>query len=128
MENQNAKCSSSKHPEVDAVSYCPECKKYLCDNCLNFHTELFGDHKTNKLTEIKEQINKDDLYDDYNIELKKPIHMLTNHTKIVFSLCLLNDGRLVSGSKDNSIIIYNKITYQPDIIIKEHNDGITYIT
>ena len=32
------------------------------------------------------------------------------------------------GSNDNSIIIYNKITYQPDIIIKEHNDSVTCVT
>ena len=40
----------------------------------------------------------------------------------------MNDGRLVSGSIDKSIIIYNKITYQPDLIIKEHNAQINYIT
>ena len=42
-------------------------------------------------------------------------------------LSLLNDGRLVSGSTDNSIIIYNKLTFQPDIIIKDHNDYIRCI-
>ena len=40
----------------------------------------------------------------------------------------MNDGRLVSGSDDKSIIIYNKTTYKPDIIIKEHKDYITCIT
>ena len=53
---------------------------------------------------------------------------LNIHTSTVLCLAVLNDGRLVSGACDNSIIIYNKTTYQPDIIIKEHNDGITYIT
>ena len=38
-----------------------------------------------------------------------------------------NDGRLVSGSNDKSIIIYNKETYKPDIIIKEHSDIVEYI-
>ena len=42
-------------------------------------------------------------------------------------LTKLKHGRLVSGSSDNSIIIYNKKTYQPDIIIKEHNKYITCI-
>ena len=67
-------------------------------------------------------------YDDYKIEIKNPIHKLTNHTSTVYCLCILNDGRLVSGSYDNSIIIYNKKTYQPDIIIKEHNSWILCIT
>ena len=39
----------------------------------------------------------------------------------------MNDGRLVSGSKDESIIIYNKETYKPEIIIKEHSDTVRYI-
>ena len=40
----------------------------------------------------------------------------------------MNDKRLVSGSDDKLIIIYNKTTYKPDIIIKEHKDYITCIT
>ena len=40
----------------------------------------------------------------------------------------MNDGRLVSGSYDDSIIIYNKETFQPDLIIKKNNGSIYYIT
>ena len=40
----------------------------------------------------------------------------------------MNDGRLVSGSDDNSIIIYNETTYEPDIIIKEHSSYICCVT
>ena len=73
-------------------------------------------------------ITFDNSYDNYIIEKKNPIYKLTNHTSYVFCLCVLNDGRLVSGSDDKSIIIYNKTTYKPDIIIKEHKDYITCIT
>ena len=73
-------------------------------------------------------ITFDNSYDNYKIEKKNPIYKLTNHTSYVFCLCVLNDGRLVSGSDDKSIIIYNKTTYKPDIIIKEHKDYITCIT
>ena len=66
-------------------------------------------------------------YDDFIIEKKNPIHKLTNHNSYIFSLCVLNDGRLVSGSYDHSITIYNKNTFQPDLIIKEHNHGITCV-
>ena len=339
MEIQNTKCSSNKHTEINAVSYCPECKKYFCNKCLNFHSEIFGDHKAinlnqkneffidkckeenhndklefyckehntlccplclcrikeygygqhfdcnvthikeikdekrnklkkninnleelnkkidksiNKLKEIFEQKNKkrddlkikiqsiftklrkalndkedkllleiDEYYNniylkeelikkseklpnkikksiengkiidkewkennlsslinyciniennikeiniindnikkcdikidynikeeqinnmidniknfgkiiiennyDYKIEKKNPIYKLTNHTDWIFCLCVLNDGRLVSGSRDSSIIIYNKTKYQPDLIIKEHKASI----
>ena len=73
-------------------------------------------------------ITEDELYDDYKIEMKNPRYKLTNHTSDVYSLCVLNDGRLASSSFDKSIIIYNKITYQPDLIIKEHNNWLSFIT
>ena len=60
--------------------------------------------------------------------MKNPIHTLTNHTDSVDCLCVLNDGRLVSGSADGLIIIYNKKTYQPELIIKEHSSFILYLT
>jgi WD40 repeat protein len=40
----------------------------------------------------------------------------------------MNDGRLVSGSWDKSIIIYNKESYKPQLIIKEHNNNVNSIT
>ena len=70
----------------------------------------------------------DNLNDDFNIELKNPIHILKYHTDWVYCLTIMNDGRLVSGSGDHSIIIYNKETYKPDLIIKEHNGTVYYIT
>ena len=82
----------------------------------------------NSLKNFGEIITKDNLYDDYKIEMKNPTHTLTNHTSFVLCLYVMNDGRLVSGSADNSIIIHNKTTYQPDIIIKEHNGYISCIT
>ena len=66
-------------------------------------------------------INKDL---NQNIELKTYITTLNVHSNDVYCLTVLNDGRLVSGSEDKSIIIYNKYTYQPNIIIKEHNYSI----
>jgi serine/threonine protein kinase len=53
---------------------------------------------------------------------------LCHHKDIVYCLTLLNDGRLVSGSDDNSIIIYNKVTFQFDLEIKEHKLWINYLT
>ena len=54
MEIQITKCSSSKHLEINAVSYCPECKKYLCNKCQNLHSELLAEHKIINLTEKNE--------------------------------------------------------------------------
>ena len=73
------------------------------------------------------EINNNNLYNNYNIELKNPIHILNDHTEYVRCLTVMNDGRLVSCSSDGSIIIYNKETYKPELIIKEHRDIVRYI-
>ena len=84
---------------------------------------IFQNTKEKELKEIiklfgKIEINKDNLFKDFNIQNKKPIHILKFHTDYICCLTILNDGRLVSGSRDTTIIVYNKITFQPDIIIK----------
>ena len=46
MENQRKKCSSIKHSDINAVTYCQSCDKYLCSKYQNFHFELFENHTT----------------------------------------------------------------------------------
>ena len=43
------KCASVNHKEIDAVSYCGECKVYLCNKCNKFHSEIFVNHNSIKL-------------------------------------------------------------------------------
>ena len=69
--------------------------------------------------------NEENLYKNFNINLKNPLCTLDNHQDYIYCLTLLNDGRFASGSRDNTIIIYNLEIYLPDIIIKEHNDYIS---
>ena len=55
MELQKKRCSLSKHSEVDAISYCQDCKTYFCNKCQNHHQEIFENHKIinlNKLDEV----------------------------------------------------------------------------
>ena len=64
---------------------------------------------------------------DFNIASKQLISKISCHDLFVACLCKLDDGRLVSASRDHSIIIYNKITFKPDLIIKEHKRSIKYL-
>ena len=54
------------------------------------------------------------------IKIKNPIHKLNFHEDHIFCLAIMNDGRLASGSQDHLIIIYNKKSFKPDLVIKEH--------
>ena len=44
MENKRKKCSLKEHEETDANIFCPECKIYMCNKCINFHSNLFKNH------------------------------------------------------------------------------------
>ena len=97
--------------------------KELKTQLMNYNIESYN--KKAEETNIDNiQKKNDNLYNDFNIKLKNPIHKLNAHTACVYCLSTMNDGRLVSGSSDKSIIIYNKETYQPDLIIKEHSGGV----
>ena len=54
MENKKKKCSNEDHKDIDAISYCQECKIYICNKCKNLHQGLFKNHLTNNLDEDKE--------------------------------------------------------------------------
>ena len=67
MELQEKKCSLRTHSEIDAVSYCQDCKKYFCNKCQNFHSEILDDHKLinlNKLNEVFIDKCKEDNHND----------------------------------------------------------------
>ena len=49
------KCSLPDHEKVEAVSFCQECKIYMCAKCKKNHSGLFINHHEFKLDEnIKE--------------------------------------------------------------------------
>ena len=44
MDDQKIKCSSNKHKDSDAVSYCLNCKLYLCNKCQKMHSDFYENH------------------------------------------------------------------------------------
>ena len=48
------KCSSEEHKELDAISFCPECRIYMCNKCQNLHTPLFKNHHSHNLNKGEE--------------------------------------------------------------------------
>ena len=48
------KCSSLNHKEIDALSFCGECKLYMCNKCDKFHAEMFQNHLSIKLEKGKD--------------------------------------------------------------------------
>ena len=44
MEKIVEKCSFIDHNQVNACSFCEECKVYLCNKCTNYHNGIFRNH------------------------------------------------------------------------------------
>ena len=64
-----------------------------------------------------------DYRDDYPFSLEC-IKVLNNHKNSVTQLLQLKDGRLISCSKDGTLNIYNKDSFEIELSIKEHKKGL----
>ncbi len=121
--DENKKIYLSKDDLINHICELKEKIKFLEDKLKQYNKEDNDNINTNETTQ------KDNSYNNFDIKLKEnPIHELNYHTSGVECLIMLKDGRMASSSYDNSIIIYNKITYKPDLIIKEHNNYVYFIT
>ena len=58
MEIKTIKCSSKKH-EINATSFCSNCKMFLCNKCLKYHSEL---HEEHYLIDLDKDLN--DIFND----------------------------------------------------------------
>ena len=58
----NQKCSMDEHNQVDAVSFCKECKLYMCNNCIKHHLKLFKNKHHEFKIDKDNSINYDDVF------------------------------------------------------------------
>ena len=92
--------------------------------------------KDEKIKKLEEELSQyrtisnksDNSYNNYDIKLKEPMHIIKYHSSCVYCSILLKDGRFATCSCDNSIIIYNNKTFKPDLTIKEHSGYVNCIT
>ena len=50
------KCSAKKHSDINAISYCIECNIYMCNKCLNYHSEIHESHHNYNLDKNLQEI------------------------------------------------------------------------
>ena len=86
MENKKKKCSLNKHSESEAISYCQQCKIYLCNKYLNLHPEFVDNHTLinldKNLNEIFINICK---HENHNKELE---FYCKDHNTLCCACCL----------------------------------------
>ena len=85
MEAQK-KCSCKKHSELNAISFCPECDIYLCNKCVNSHSELLESHQIYNLDKnIEEIFNGKCKEFNHKMELE---YFCETHNKLCCAACL----------------------------------------
>ena len=57
MENKIIKCSLKKHNSIDAIYFCQDCNIYMCNKCLNHHSELF-EAEIHKIINLNKDTNE----------------------------------------------------------------------
>ena len=87
MEAKKNLCFKEDHKKkrILAKEFCPECKKFYCEDCLVFHQSLFSGHKTRELTNkiiFKGICNENQHSEKYEYFCK-------THNKLCCSKCII---------------------------------------
>ena len=80
------KCSAKSHKDIDAISFCSQCKIYMCNKCLNYHKELFENHQMNDINK-----NNIEIFIDLckkNGHEKKLEFFCKEHNELCCALCI----------------------------------------
>ena len=85
MIKNNQKCSLEKHKNLDAKSYCPNCKIYMCGNCEKYHLELFTNHTQFSLDKGEEIFTGLCKENNHNLELE---YYCKNHNVLCCLKCI----------------------------------------
>ena len=82
------KCCMIDHKKIDAISFCQECKIYMCNKCEKLHSELFKNFHQN--INIKDK-NIEDLFSGTCTEESHSAELLffcKNHNKLCCAQCI----------------------------------------
>ena len=119
MEIKEIKCSSKEDENIDAISYCGECKIYMCNKCEKFHSKLFFNHQTYN---IDKQVG--DLFTGF---CKEPKHrdilefFCKDHNILCCTACLCKISKNGVGKhKDCNVCLLEEIKEEKKIKIKEN--------
>ena len=105
MEKKTIICSKKNHEKSDAIIYCKECNIYMCNNCKQYHSDLFDNHTQypwdKDIKDIFTGICKDD---NHFIEYE---YFCKSHNKLCCAKCICkfkNKGNGKHGDCDICIL------------------------
>ena len=107
--NKGKKCFSKEHSNIDAISYCPNCRLYMCNKCEKIHSDFLKDnHKIYKL--------ENDINEIFTGFCKKENHpnkleyYCKNHNELCCANCICKLKDKVNGQhKDCDVVSIENI-------------------
>ena len=119
MENRNKKCSFSEHKEIDSKFYCKDCKVYMCNKCINFHSKFLENH-----TLINLEKEADEIFSGICAEenhLIKLEYFCKTHNQLCCAACIAKIKRNKNGlHKDCDVCQIEDIKEEKKNKIKEN--------
>ena len=101
------KCSLEEHKGIDGISYCPECRIYMCNKCENYHSSLFKIHHSYKLN------NEEEIFTGFCKEKEHPNklkYFCKEHNQLCCASCISKINEKGDGQhKDCDVCVIEKI-------------------
>ena len=112
------KCFSEEHKEINAISFCPECKIYMCNKCENYHKPFFKNHQIYKLN------NEDEIFTGYCKEKNHQIKLeffCKDHNQLCCAACIAKLKEKGCGlHKDCEVCVIENIKEEKKNKLKEN--------
>ena len=102
MEKQ-IKCFSEEHKENSAISYCPECRIYMCNKCENIHSSFFKNHHSFNLKKEEEVFTG---FCEEKNHISKLNYYCKNHNKLCCSTCIAKLNKVGDGQHKDCEVYY----------------------
>ena len=112
------KCFSEEHKEIDAISFCPECKIYMCNKCENIHSSFFKNHHSYNFSKEEEIFRGLCNEKGHQIKLR---YFCRNHNQLCCGLCIAKLNEEGEGQhKDCDVCYIEKIKEEKKNKLKEN--------
>jgi len=109
MEIQQKKCSSNKHSNINAISFCYQCQKYLCNKCQNFHSDLYENHIVTNLDKQSNEIFTN-ICNQENHQIKLEFFCKSHNTLCCSSCICKIKNRIYGQHRDCDVCLIKDIS------------------
>jgi len=121
MNSNIKKCTMEEHKEIDAISFCIECKIYMCNKCEKLHSDLFKKRHQSKIIKDK---NMQDIFSGICEEenhIDELIYFCKTHNKLCCAKCIAKIKAKKNGQhNDCDVCLIEEIENEKKNKLKEN--------